>query len=165
MKRMAIKIPITVTTIMMKIMIKQNSIKEIVKRAHNDTQHHKLTVDTPQTIMLFKYILENGWIHKRHVLNPRYHIHNIFNYGSDIRQNLYNPLGILEHFSCLLFCYTASLRNIIILSWMHWQDVCCYNINNQLARVDSMICNNVRFICELHDKTSCEQGCCNRWLP
>ena len=36
---MAIKILMTVTTIMMKIMIKQNYIKEIVTGAPYDTQH------------------------------------------------------------------------------------------------------------------------------
>ena len=36
---MTTKIPMVVTTIMMKIMMIYNSIKEIVKRAHNDIQH------------------------------------------------------------------------------------------------------------------------------
>ena len=39
MKRIDIKIIIIVATVMMKIMMKWNSIKEILKGAHNDTQH------------------------------------------------------------------------------------------------------------------------------
>ena len=39
MKRMAIKIPIKFTTTMKKIMMKYNSIDEILKGAHNATQH------------------------------------------------------------------------------------------------------------------------------
>ena len=39
-KKMAIQIPMIVTTIMMKVMMKYNSLKEIVKGAHNDTQLH-----------------------------------------------------------------------------------------------------------------------------
>ena len=45
---MAIKIPIMVTAIVMKIMMKYNSIKEIVTGAYNYTQHqnnaHQKTV-------------------------------------------------------------------------------------------------------------------------
>ena len=37
MERMAIEIPQIVTTVMMKYMMKYNSIKEIVKEAHKDT--------------------------------------------------------------------------------------------------------------------------------
>ena len=37
------EIPIIVTNVMMKIMMKKNFIKEIVKGAHNDTQHKNST--------------------------------------------------------------------------------------------------------------------------
>ena len=43
MKRTAIKITIIATTLMMKILMKYNFIKEIVKGAHNDTQHQNST--------------------------------------------------------------------------------------------------------------------------
>ena len=39
MKRLAMQIPIIVKTIMKKIMMKYDLIKEMVKRAYNDTQH------------------------------------------------------------------------------------------------------------------------------
>ena len=39
---MAIKIPMIVTTIIMKVMMKYNYIKDVVKGAPSDTQHQKM---------------------------------------------------------------------------------------------------------------------------
>ena len=44
---MDVKVPIIVATIMMKVMMKYNSIKEIVRGAPNDTQHQSNVPQKP----------------------------------------------------------------------------------------------------------------------